>query len=183
MTSTADPGAPPARHGHVRRRGRHVDQACCKRSALAVGVVGGDTAEDHASEGVKDAPFGRGGGRPARCGRYLRPPSSLAPPAQRTGHTTTERHPACQFARVRESIGGGPRTPSHQSSASTPRVQGRSYVASLRDRASPPLDPLRCGLRSAATGYEARCGRDNWVRRRCGSELCARWLAQGIPWS
>jgi hypothetical protein len=29
---------------------------------------------------VKGAPCGRAGGRLARCGRYLRPPSSLAPP-------------------------------------------------------------------------------------------------------
>jgi hypothetical protein len=70
-----------------------------------------------------------------------------------------------------------PRTPSHQSSASTPRVQGAP--TSRHDVVGKPtLDPLRCGPRSAATGCRARYGPS---RRR---NRIVTWLADNatVKW-
>jgi len=103
-------------------------------------------------------PSGAPVGRPARCGRHTsgRRPRSRRPPTN-PGQQDGERHPTRQLPRARRASVARPRIPAHQSSASTPRVQGaptsRHYVIG-----KPTLDPFRCGLRSAATGCGARCG-------------------------
>ena len=59
---------------------------------------------------------------------------------------------------------------------------GRSYVASLRDRASPPLDPLRSGLRSGSCGVPGHVLLvvvGEWpVRGPCWRPLVSRTLSR-----
>jgi hypothetical protein len=54
-------------------------------SELAVRACRQSCVAEFGSLMSRARPSGAPGGRPARCGRYLRPPSSLAPPASRAG--------------------------------------------------------------------------------------------------
>ena len=101
---------------------------------------------------VKAAPCERAGDRPARCGRYLRPPSSLAPPAYEPDASLSRSAPTRhrQLATAGRADARRPRIPA--------AVFGLRCARQVRLRRhdvieqSSPLDPLRYGLRSAAMG-------------------------------
>jgi hypothetical protein len=90
-----------------------------------------DDCHTSSCAGQREALFGlpnlargcQGRARPARCGRYLRRSSSLAPPAHDERRTMTERQPSCPLAESGDDLWRGPH-PSHQSPASTTRVNG-----------------------------------------------------------
>jgi len=135
---------------------------------------------------VKGVPFGRAGGRPARCGRHAsgRRPRSRRP-STTIGARLRARHPACQLAGVRRTSVARPRAPSHQSLASTPRVQGapasRHYVigrARPWTRSGPAYDRQ---LRGAGPGVVD--GTRGW-RRRAGRTFAPSlwWLRHATDW-
>ena len=127
------------------------------RTSLCAGQRAALVAAGFRSSRSRARPSGApAGGLLAAGGTSGRRPRSRRPPTNR--YTQRKRHPTSQLARVRRRPLVRPRAPSHQSPASTARVQGaptsRHYVIG-----KPTLDPLRCGLRSAATGCRASCGR------------------------
>jgi hypothetical protein len=102
-------------------------------------------------------PSGARGGRLARCGRYLRPPSSLAPSAHGKVRTRQER-PSVPPAHASPGRRPGRGPAPLRTSLRPPLRASRAPSASLRDRASSLVDPLASMARSAVDCTRALSG-------------------------